>query len=344
MIGQRILLLAKFCASIAFLTWILRGTQLMEVWQALSRARLRFVVMALGLNFVGYLILCTRWRILLRAQGVRVKIGYLLRSFMVALFFNNLLPSTIGGDAVRVHDSWKAGAGRVQALTVVFVDRLLGLLSLLTFVAVAFLVWKVQQPSAVPLGGGLVTLIALGGVAGTWVLVVAPGFLVELGQRFKNPLGRRLARVISHVAESLALFRRHPRALRQGAGLSLLLQINVVAHYYLLAVALSLPIPIVALFFVVPFALLVMMLPVSINGIGIRENAFVVLLGPFGVSQAEGIAFSWLAYGLILFQGFLGAVVYTIRREPIQGIGDNDTGSGSFEDSKKLLHLDDETF
>src|SRR5690606_39969507 len=81
-----------------------------------------------------------------------------------------------------------------------------------------------------------------------------------------------------------------------------------------MALSLGLPVLFLNYFLIIPAALLVMMAPVSINGIGLREGAFAFFFGLFGVGRAEAVAFAWIAYGLLLIQGLLGVLVYSFRR------------------------------
>jgi hypothetical protein len=76
----------------------------------------------------------------------------------------------------------------------------------------------------------------------------------------------------------------------------------------------ELPIPLVSFFLIIPLVTLLMMLPVSINAIGIRENAFIFFFATFGIFSPEAVAFAWIAYGLVLVQGVLGGIVYALRK------------------------------
>ena len=85
-------------------------------------------------------------------------------------------------------------------------------------------------------------------------------------------------------------------------------------HYYIIANVLDFPIPLSAFFWIVPLALFIMMVPVSINAIGLRESAFVFFFATFGVAKPEAVAFAWLAYGMVVLQGLLGGIVYVLRK------------------------------
>ena len=91
---------------------------------------------------------------------------------------------------------------------------------------------------------------------------------------------------------------------------------------WIVASALGLSVSLMAFFLIVPIAIVVMMIPVSINGIGVREGLFVLLLGVHGVPQAESLAYAWIIYALLLLQGLIGGVVFAFRRDLRRGDSD----------------------
>ena len=97
---------------------------------------------------------------------------------------------------------------------------------------------------------------------------------------------------------------------------SLVLQVAVVANGWLLARALHVPIPLPYFFLIVPLAVFVMMIPVSINAIGVRENVWAFFFAAFGVANAAaaGVAVAWLDYGLVLIQALVGGALWMAGR------------------------------
>jgi glycosyltransferase 2 family protein len=286
----RLGLLLRVAISVALVAWILARAPFREVAAAFRSADLRFVLLAVALNPLGYLTSVARWRLLIRAQGGDASMSYLVRSFLVGVFFNNFLPSTIGGDAVRVVATARTGVGRTRAMATVFVDRFLGLLALVLFAALGLSV-SGRLLARVPGLQGWV----LGGMA---LLVLAAAFLFV-------PSGR--------MAQVLAL-QGKGRALAGAFGWSVLMQGLVVLNWYFLARALHVAIPLSVFFLIVPLALFVMMLPVSINAIGVRENVWAFFLVAFGAPAAVGVALAWLDYGLVLLQALVGGAVYAGQR------------------------------
>lgn len=289
-----------------------RDAALAEIVTAIRSADVFLVVAAFSFIFIGWLISTTRWRLLLRAQAVRPSFGRVFQAYVVALFFNNLLPSTVGGDTVRAYDSWRFGASRGAAVTVVFMDRLLGVVALLLFAAASVLTPNrvVEQLPALRF---LVPAVLLG-TLGSLLFLVAPRRASRGGDQRRRRVPGKLGNLVSVVRRAGALFGEDRRLLAKCLGLSVLLQANVVLQYAVLAKALGVPVPFPYFFIVVPLAVLVMMVPVTINGIGIRENVFAFLFGLFGVTTAVSVAFAWIAYGFLLVQAVIGGTVYALRR------------------------------
>jgi len=116
------------------------------------------------------------------------------------------------------------------------------------------------------------------------------------------------------ITNGFSAFRGKTDTLAKAFGLSLLLQGNVVLQYFVFAEALHFSISFLSFLLIIPLAIFVMLLPVSINGIGIRESVFVLFLSPWGIDKPEALALAWLAYGSYVIHGLLGGLVYACRK------------------------------
>jgi glycosyltransferase 2 family protein len=298
---SRIMTALRVAVSVALIAWILRKAPLGEVLDAYRSADFRFVLLALALNPLGYWSSVSRWRLLIRSQGGDAPFGFLVRSFLVGVFFNNLLPSTIGGDAVRAYDTSRSGLGRAAAVAVVVVDRFIGLLALIFFAGMGLLL-SGHLTDRVPALYGWVAggTAAMGLIAALLFLPSrrAPDLLARLGPRFKK------------VSDAIFAFQGKGAVLAKAFGYSLVLQTMVVLNGWLLAKALHVPIPLQYFFLIVPLAVFVMMIPVSINAIGVRESVWAFFFAAFGVASAKGVAVAWLDYGLVLIQALIGGAIH----------------------------------
>lgn len=307
-------LLVKSFFSAALLYLVLRNVAIRDIVGSMLDANLLLLAACFGLNTVGWTLSVLRWQVLMRAQGVHAPAAYLLRGHLVGIFFNNLLPSTIGGDASRAYDSWRLGLSKTAAATVIGVDRFFGMAALTAFAAAAVL-----------LPGGLATQLPirsawiLGAAAligGLGLLLLAPlrrGRQRE-GDRSTTPLSNRVAHYVDKLSAGLRPLRRRPGALALALTYSLLLQFNVIVYFYLIARSLHLAVPFGSFFVIIPLALFIMMVPISVNAIGVRENVFAYYFAAYGVMRPEAVAFAWIVYAFVLLQGVIGGVIYALRR------------------------------
>lgn len=301
--GGRGRVLVRVAVSVALIAWILRGTDLREVLATFRTADVRYILFAISLIPVGYVSSVNRWRILLRAQGGDASFGFLIRSLMTGIFFNNFLPSTIGGDAIRAWDTARSGVSRGTALTIIMVDRFVGLLALLLFATVGLL-FAGRLTERVP--DLAVWVLGVGAaMVATAVLLFLPSRLGKL----------ELPGKLAQVASALFAFQGKGKALAGAFLWSLFLQTAVVIHGWVMARALHVEIGLAPFFLIVPLAVFITMIPVSINGIGVRENLYVFFFAALGLAEATGLAFAWLEYALLLLQALAGGLVYAIGRD-----------------------------
>lgn len=320
-IKRKIILGAKIALTALLLGWLLHRADIPSIGRSMLAAAPGWVLAALLLHVVGFFISAWRWKLLLGVQGADVTAWFLVRSYLVGIFFNNFLPSTVGGDVVRARDTAPFAGSGARALTVVLVERASGIFALGLFALGAplfGLMAAAGKESAVAwwtlgfLFGGFAAFVALLRPA---VLSRLRG-LLDRGRAAAGPEPGIVGAVLEKMerfVETLEVFARNPAVLRTTFLLALLLQANVILHYWCIGRSLSLAVPPAAFFLVIPAATVILLLPVSINGIGAREAVFVLFLGSYGVGVPEAIAFSWIAYGLVLVQGVVGGIVYALR-------------------------------
>ena len=311
---KTLFLLLKISLSVALIFWMTHDIALGSVFAVISESSTSLLTLAFSLFFVGYVITAFRWRTLIRVQGGDAPIFFLVRSFMVALFFNNFLPSTVGGDVVRMYDSWRLGNSKSDAVTVVLVDRFLGVIVLLWFALLA-LIFDEAVAGAVPFIGVWVAASLAGIGVTTWLILKIPVSTTQILSSAKSSGVARIGRILEKVHRSFQAYRHARSAVLSALILSVLLQINVVGCFILIARSIGIEVPIESMFLIIPVAIFIMMLPISINAIGVRETVFVFLFSLYGIENVQALAFAWMAFGLTLLQGILGGIVFALRKE-----------------------------
>lgn len=285
-----------------------------RLWHVLATASGPLLLLALVMRVGGILISAARWRSMLRFQGLRPPLRFLLDSYMVGAFFNTFMPTSFGGDVIRVMDlqHWSRSVGR--SVSSVFMERVLGIVILVLFAVVAMVSFPlsiVQEVPAVPIG----IACAAGGLVGLFI-AVHTGLGDEILNRLpKNRVTEKVARGWGNFREGAGQLMRVGPALGIGLGFSLLLQLNVVLHYWIIGMGLGLNIPMVDYFFLIPILIFALMLP-AINGVGVREATAILLFSAYGVPAEAAVAFGLVDLGLTLITGAIGGMRFIMRRSP----------------------------
>ncbi len=303
----------KIIISAILLYFVVHKVNFKEIFWAIENANFNILLFALFLHIIGLFLSVLRWKILLTIQNVKAKIGFLYLSYWVATFFNLFLPSTVGGDTVRAYDSWKLGDNKEKAFAVIILDRFLGLLALLIF-AVISIMFSDDIAKIVPGIHFWAFVISLGAGIIIWFIVSPPlEFFLNLSKNQKGLIGK-IAGLINKIDIAFSRFTNKKKSLFLAFILSILLQLNVVLYYYAISLALNLKVEFIDYFLIVPLTIFITMLPISFNGIGLRENALFLFLAPFGVLLSQAIAFAWIEFGMLLIIGAVGGIIYMLRK------------------------------
>jgi hypothetical protein len=277
-------LLLKVAVSVGLLALLFSRVDVARLWRSFKTASPAWLLAALALYALMAAVSAWRWGLLLRAQRVHLPVGTLFRSFLVATFFNNFLPSNIGGDVVRIADTAKAAGGKTLATTVILIDRGLGLLALVCIAAVGATVASTLAGGvAGPLKASLLWVVFLAGLAGTLLAVLAPGAFTRLFSPLRLLHREWVDERLAQISAALRRFRDDPIALAGGGLGAVLVQLILVAFYVAIAYSISVPIAAWHLAVIVPVSFLVQMVPISLNGFGVREATFVYYFTRLGL-------------------------------------------------------------
>jgi len=309
---RRLLFVLKLVFSLSILAVIiLTKAPLAEIGRVLSGVRLPWILIAFALNAVGLLASAYRWQILARVQGDEIPLAFLAKSYLVGLFFSHFLPSSFGGDIVRIWDGSRYSRSLLKSSAIVAVERGTGLAVLFFFALVASL-FRVEMARDIPF---IWVSLALG--AGGLALVAF--FLLPVSGRWLSRLPARgwLGRIREKTLEfrSFVLqYARRPGPFMLATFWAFVLQVNVVIYYYLIGLAFGLPIPFLDYFIIIPIVLLVQIVPVTINGLGLREGAYIALFAAYGTTAGTAVSFSIVDVALRLVVGIIGGLVYMARK------------------------------
>jgi uncharacterized membrane protein YbhN (UPF0104 family) len=294
------------------LYFVLRSIDLPAFLDRVSRMNPAWLVLALAAYAATQSIAVWRWNRLLRAQDIEVEPRKLTESIWVSMFFNNFLPSNIGGDVVRITDTAPAAGSKTLATTVVLVDRVLGLMALVVVAASGALV---AQLFGVRVPGARWLWLASATGAGAAISVIAMPKLVGHALMPVRALNKPwLSERAQRLEDAVIRFRKAPSALLGAFAGALVVQITIVAFYLLTAEGLSVPLPIFLGAVLIPVSLVVQMAPISINGFGVREAVFAFFFRRFGLPADAAVALSLVSTGMVMGLSLVGGFFFMRRR------------------------------
>lgn len=318
-----LILAAKIAVTGGLIYLVLRGVDPAGIAARLEDLSVAWLIAAAVLVFAqNALIVTWRWERVVAAIDAALPPWRLLRATVISLFFNQVLPSTFGGDGMRIWLLCRLDRRLGPAFRSVLIDRLLGLfgLLLLGLAGATYLIGKLDEP-----GPAWVLLpVSLSGIG----LIAAAPLLVRLMGWLPLPALRERLRT---VAQEVAALARNRRCLTELVGVSILGQVALSGAIILIAVSLGIPIDPLGTLAVMPGVMIASSIPVSIAGWGLREGSMVVGLGLLGVGQADAVLVS-IVFGLLaLGFGLAGGLVWLLTggRRPTEAELDPTAGTSA---------------
>lgn len=301
----------KPLGTLALYVLVFYWTDAGAVMGQLRQSRLELVLAGVALYMGGQALSAWRWQILLAPVQLQAPYRRLVAFYFTGMFFNLFLPTIIGGDAVKALMLTRETGAPARATVSVFMERNVGLCSLVVvaIVAAAF------APPVSLFGVSLLTLsllLAAGYVAANAVL--ASPLVYRLADRVvaRTPMRRLRARAES-LYEAIVPYRHARGVVLSALALSFVHQVVVIAVVFLNARALSLDVPFPAVAVFVPLVSLAGMVPVSVNGLGVREALYILLFGRIGVPADTAVSLALLFLAVTFLASLPGGVAYLMQ-------------------------------
>lgn len=311
---KRLISAATIVITLILLLLVISSVGVDELSATARRADPLFIALAFAwaqlLNLTGVF----KVQGLLRAQGYRLSLISLFKLYHVGVFFNHFLPSNVGGDVIRAYEIGRTTGDAATSLAAVFVERLTGFIVLIVFAVVALIVRASGTQN--PLLTLALIAVTAGLIAVAW-LAVDPRPLLLLQRHAPAPFHQYLAK-FGKFQTALRRYARQPAALLTALAWSFAFNAGAIVYCWLAAQAFYQPINLLEMAAVIPLTMVVAIVPLSFNGIGLQEWAFVLLFPLIGVPATVGLS-AMLAIRLItLVTALVGGLFYLqlhLRRE-----------------------------
>lgn len=305
----------KIGVSTALLAYCFSRVGWHDLRAAFAGADVGFLMLYVGVSFLATLASAFKWHVLSTAHGLRASRSRLTLLYLVGYFFNNILPTSIGGDVVRAYELGKTDGKPAEAMASVFMERFTGLTALMIFAGVAVAL-------APHFLGDIKLTIALIAVCVAYLGVIGLVFQRSVLQRLQARLpwapAQRITGKLQKLQEAILLYRHQPWALVVSMLYSFAFYLISVWIVYVGSLTFGVRPDLTALFLVVPIMHILFMIPISLGGIGLQEWAYTAVLDMVGVPGAIGLSVALLYRARTIAFGLIGGALYPLctRTEP----------------------------
>ena len=307
-------MLLKLCISFGLLAFLSLRIDLFSLYRIVVSADLHYLLIAAGALFLAKMITAVRWGLLAERVGFKNSRRQFFLYYLFGMFFNLFMPSTVGGDTVRVFylardkpknvaDGWRDSVGR--AVLSVAADRLTGGIVLLWIGAAALLVFPAYANALPWLVRYSIWAAAVGSVL-VWPFLWFAGSLLQSWRGFAW---------IKTLQEWITPYRANPCLFLQTIFLSLIVHFLQTWIQILIGSSIELYIPWSYCFIFFPLVDILSMLPLSVSGLGLREGGYFYFLGKLGIGPEQSIACGMLWFVVVLFNGLVGGVAFLLYRK-----------------------------
>ena len=307
-----LILMMKLLVSVGLLAFFLTQINLDRFFHTLAAADFSYVAWALLIYLAAQVVAALRWTVLARPLGFETRFTDLGLYYLIGMFFNLFGPSTVGGDVTRVYYLAREGennrqtgwaASTIPAAVSVFMDRAVGMSALVWLGALGLALFPgYAVPPAIR---SLTFALSLG--------LFAAGLLVPWLRRLLPETGHP---VIVKFTYALKVYRTRWGVIPQAILLSFLLHLIQAWMHLVMGKALQIDVPFSYCLIVYPLVGTFAALPVSLNGIGLREGGYLFLLSVIGISSEKGIAFGLLLFLIVAVDSLIGGLVFLLKKGP----------------------------
>ncbi len=308
---QYLNLAAKAAVSFFIILVLIVKVNLSETFSAVLTAKWNFVIGSWVFMILSTILASYRWRLLIKVQGDDFKMRKLIKLYFIGMFFNLAMPSLVGGDVVRGYSISKYTRSISKSFIPILLERTIGVLALISISLVAansLLNYpKLVKEWGVFLIFGIIVILLLMISLRKYLYSFVVASLKLIG--FKEASGK-----VQNISDILRQYVRSKRSMSCAFLISLVIQFLVVLANYFIALSMDIEISLYNLCIYIPIINLISMVPISFNGVGIREGAYVYFLGMSNVPESSALSMSIIWLAVLLLCGIIGGIFWIASR------------------------------
>ena len=304
--------LLKLVMTLALLAFIILKVDWQESLSIIINISIPYIFLLLLLSLSMITISCIKWQIFLQARNIKVSLFRLVQLYYVGYFFNNFLPSSVGGDVVRSVTLGRKIQNQLDSFSSVFLERFTGFLGLLVLAIIAFML-NFNRFRNLEIGLVLVLLSV------AFIGVIAVFFSKRLQKLIDKMLDLKPFKIIKNKAKKflnvIYFFKSQPIVLTKTMIISFIFHIMTIVNTLVVCLALDIQVAVLDVAVIVPIILIVSTVPISINAIGVWEGSFVYFFSLAGVDPSASLAIALVLRAKNLFNALVGGLFYLFWNE-----------------------------
>lgn len=312
---ERLKTIGKVLVSLALISYVVYRAGPTRIYGEVVGADKMLFLLVLVIAVIKIAISARKWQILLKAKGEVKSFLKVWKLYYVGTFFNLFLPTNVGGDIVKAHKMSKSSERSVEAYSSVFMERFTGLVAILSLAVVSSLLYF-QHLSFYPLA--IIYLLFL-------PLMLLAVFLLSKkryergleGLMDKVLLGRNpfsLKDKVVKLYRSVHLYTKKKRALMFALIISFVFHTLLIMSNFILGLSIGMDVPVQYFFIFIPITAVLLFLPISIRGFGVREVLYVFFFTQVGATAAQAVSLSFLVQIVNIISSLIGGGVYLLSQ------------------------------
>ncbi len=285
------------------------ASNLSSIIGLLKASNVSYIIVAFFIHLFCVGLLAVRWKMLLKIQNISISFFKLYLYYLIGFFFNNFLPTNVGGDVSRVYNVGKSSGKITESFAVVFFERFIGFITifLLAFVSMLFHTEWFSK-------GYIVFTITV------FLLSISTIILVVFNSKIRFIIKGLISKInfmninrkLTDFYKVIYTFKNHTKIIIYTFVISIIYQLLLVVMNWFAASAVGISVTFMSLLFALQISTLICLVPISVNGLGVRETLYVKILGSSGISSGMTLTFQVIMLVINYVESLVGGICFLL--------------------------------
>jgi len=278
-------------------------TEISQVYSVISKSNVTLLILALALSFIAFIFDVLKWKVILASYKLKMGIAKLYKLRLIGAAVNLFFPGFLAGDITRGFLLAKHNKKTNDSMATIFVDRILSIMILLGLSSVIGLTLYAKMPKTFLLAPLFFFVL------GTLVIMFR-NYIIDIIQKINKKIKSKLIKKLIKLLQAISSVRFNSKSFLIIIIFTLLFQSLLALTVYVINLSIGQTVSIMIFLYLVPMINIIKAIPISIAGIGVQENLYVLFLGLYGVGIDAALSISLLFLATTIIQGLVGGILY----------------------------------